>query len=221
MIFRMRKSDLKRLSIFFLIVLFWGLNVPGYLIPALRFISWKLPVLWMAGIIIFKICEQSGNSFIENTGKTAYVKLYYALYLGVFGITIFPIMEFTFFRSPPIIALNIIGFLLMCFGGFLRFIALATLGKYFSTHIEIYRDHQLVDKGIYSMIRHPGYLGSICFGIGSILSVNAMYSIVFFALYFIPVLLCRIYFEERVLNKNLTGYKEYVKRTKLFIPYLF
>ena len=202
-------------------MLFWGLNIPGLLIPALRFVNWSLPALWLAGVVIFKIFEQSGNSFIENTGKVTYVKLYHALFLGVFGITIFPIMEYTFFQRPPVIVLNIAGLVFMCLGGFLRFAALATLGKYFSTHIEIYSYHRLVDKGIYSLIRHPGYLGSICFGIGSILSVNAVYSILFLVFYFVPVLLCRIYLEEKMLNEDLVGYKEYSGRTKIFIPYLF
>lgn len=215
-----RKADIRRLSLFVIVVLFFGLNIIGLIFDGLRFKFWIPPVFWTIGVIVYKVLEQSGHFFVENTGSVTHVKLYYLLYIGIIGITLLPVIEFTFFPRDNIV-LSVVGLLFLVIGGYLRFVALKTLGECFSTHIEVYQKHMLVDKGLYAVIRHPGYLGSIFLGLGAILSVNAWYSIVFFAGYFIPVLILRIIHEERRLAKELPGYCEYCRKTKRFVPSVF
>lgn len=215
-----QKSDIRRLVLYFAVVLFWGFNVPGLIAPVVRFPYWTDPLFWTAGVVIYKILEQSGHFFAENTGKVTNVMLHHALYFGVMGITLFPIIEYTLLPKRNAL-FAFIGFSLLVLGGYLRYIALKILGRCFSTHIEIYGHHRLVQDHLYAVIRHPGYLGSICLGVGSILAVSAWYSTIFFVLYFLPVLIARVYFEERRLSEELPGYLEYCKRTKRFIPYLF
>lgn len=213
------KSDIKRLSLVLGIIFFWGFNVLGIVYDSLKFKTWLGPVCWMIGNIIYKIFEQSGNRFYENTGVVSHIKLREFLYIGVIGITLLPIMEFTFFqRVNP--TLSIIGLIVLVAAGIIRYLALKTLGEYFSTHVEVYKGHRVVDEKIYSLIRHPGYLATVLLSVGSLLTVNAYYSTVFLVFYYIPIMLLRVRFEEQTLKQYLSEYAEYCMRTKRFIPYL-
>jgi len=216
---RLRKADIRRLFFYAVIVLFLGLNIPGFFIPALKFKTWTAPVFWTFGMVLYKISEQMGESFNDQEGVPSHLKLFYALYFGVAGITLLPIVEFTFFQRNNLIVSSA-GFLFLVAGGYFRFIALKTLGDFYSNHIKIYEKHQLINVGIYRRIRHPGYLGAFCLGAGSLLAANAWFSGLFFVFYFIPVLALRIHHEEHRLRQALSGYREYCSKTKRFIPYI-
>ena len=43
----------------------------------------------------------------------------------------------------------------------LRPVAIRTLGKHFTYTLSIVDDHRIVDTGIYRLVRHPSYLGSL------------------------------------------------------------
>ena len=87
--------------------------------------------------------------------------------------------------------------------------------KYFEGSIRIQkeRDHKVVSTGPYSIIRHPGYAGMILFYTSMPLGLGSLYGLV-------PVLLLtgafifRIHFEDKMLQQELEGYKEYTKRTR-------
>ena len=58
------------------------------------------------------------------------------------------------------------GCLIIAAGVGIRWIAVATLGRQFTLQVAIIKDHRLVDYGIYGVVRHPSYLGSLASFIG-------------------------------------------------------
>ena len=48
-----------------------------------------------------------------------------------------------------------IGIALIIAGVIFRAIAIATLWRYFTVNVAIAKDHELIDRGMYSVIRHP------------------------------------------------------------------
>ncbi len=70
----------------------------------------------------------------------------------------------------------------------------------------------LITKGIYSKVRHPMYLGFICWLIGVPLFFNAVTAFALAILFIANVLYWR-YLEELELEKRFTGYKEYKVKT--------
>ena len=58
------------------------------------------------------------------------------------------------------------GLAMVCTGGFVRVLALRQLGPQFSAYVTLQPHHQLVETGIYSMIRHPLYLSLLLAGPG-------------------------------------------------------
>lgn len=75
------------------------------------------------------------------------------------------------------------------------------------------RSQVLIDQGIYSLVRHPFYLGFILFLLGIALWLESYVNVVLLPL-IICILLARIMVEEEMLSKTLSGYREYMQRVK-------
>ncbi len=82
-----------------------------------------------------------------------------------------------------------------------------------TVRIQAERGQTVVDQGPYRIVRHPGYLGGICFNIGCGFLLNSIWA-------FIPILLVililsiRIRLEENTLLNELPGYKEYTQKVR-------
>jgi len=107
----------------------------------------------------------------------------------------------------------------LAFGITIRLVAVATLQRYFTVSVSILEKHEIVDTGIYGLIRHPAYLGHLAslLGIGLILGnwVGLL------ALVLLPLagILYRIRVEERVLLLYFgASYQAYANRTKRLLP---
>ena len=103
----------------------------------------------------------------------------------------------------------------------LAFVIIGTFGliwamkvnRFFSAIIRIQQDrgHQVVDAGPYRIVRHPGY-AFLClrtFGIPLLFGSNPAF---FVAVLFVSMIIVRTILEDQVLQKELTGYKEYAER---------
>ena len=126
--------------------------------------------------------EKSGNfkgKFFGHSLKVGFSMLFLCFFFHVFipSVPVFP-------------KLTIIGGVLWISGSFFWLIGLIHLGKYGLPMKGNYMEtNYLVDKGVFSLLRHPQYFGFILFALGFIfLSQNiwiillALMSIVFIAL---------------------------------------
>ncbi len=102
----------------------------------------------------------------------------------------------------------------------LRRKAIAALGKFWSLHVEIRHNHQLVQTGPFRWIRHPTYLSMILELLAVGLILNAIYAqILGFAL-FLPTLLWRLKLEETALVEKFgEEYRQYQRTTPGLFPY--
>jgi protein-S-isoprenylcysteine O-methyltransferase Ste14 len=92
-----------------------------------------------------------------------------------------------------------------------------TLGKYFSAHIEIKNNHQLIENGPYKFIRHPVYAGNTLHAIGIPLILNAYLTLGISAV-LILLFLYRLKLEEEILVREVKGYEDYARRINRLIP---
>jgi protein-S-isoprenylcysteine O-methyltransferase Ste14 len=75
------------------------------------------------------------------------------------------------------------------------------------------RDHKVVTTGPYAIVRHPGYLSGILWIASVPLILGSLYALTPFVLYTMLMTL-RTYLEDRTLQEELPGYKEYAERVK-------
>ena len=95
------------------------------------------------------------------------------------------------------------------------------LGHRFSGLVAIQPGHTLVTSGIYSVIRHPSYLGLLVNSLGWGLAFRSGVGVLLTALT-IPPLLARIHAEERLLRTQFgSEYDAYRARTSRLIPGLY
>lgn len=111
-----------------------------------------------------------------------------------------------------------IGVALFAIGGVLRLWPVAVLGNRFSGLVAIQPGHHLVTSGIYSVIRHPSYLGALVFSLGWSLAFRSAAGVLLTAAMLIP-LLSRIAAEERLLASEFGAeYAAYRARTARMLP---
>jgi protein-S-isoprenylcysteine O-methyltransferase Ste14 len=96
------------------------------------------------------------------------------------------------------------------------------LRKQFTYTITKIENHELVETGLYKIIRHPGYLGQLIIFLGTSVCLSNWLSVL---LMIIPVLagyLNRINVEEKFMVEQLgQKYLDYRKRTKRLIPAVY
>ena len=113
------------------------------------------------------------------------------------------------------------GLIFMLAGGVIRLVALRTLGKQFSIMVTIRQNHELVKKGIYSLIRHPSYTGLFLFMLGLGLSLGNWLSLLIIFAASVTIAFFRVPLEEKALMEKFGDeYRDYMKKTKRYIPYL-
>ena len=114
-----------------------------------------------------------------------------------------------------------LGVVLFAAGGALRLWPVFVLGHRFSGLVAIQPGHTLVTSGIYSVIRHPSYLGLLVNSLGWALAFRSGIGVLLTAL-LIPPLLARINAEERLLRTQFGDeYDAYCRRTSRLIPGLY
>jgi protein-S-isoprenylcysteine O-methyltransferase Ste14 len=114
------------------------------------------------------------------------------------------------------------GAILIISGLIIRINSILTLKQHFTYTVTKIENHELIEKGLYKNIRHPGYLGQLIIFVGISTSLSNWLSIV---LMIIPVLIGYIYrinTEERFMIEQMgQKYIDYQKRTKRLIPKIY
>ncbi len=91
-----------------------------------------------------------------------------------------------------------------------------SVNKFFERTVRIQTDrgHTVVDTGPYAIVRHPGYVAACLMFVGMSLSLGSVWALIPASLS-CGVLIVRTVWEDRTLQEELTGYKEYARR----VPY--
>ncbi|MFA6637075.1 MAG: isoprenylcysteine carboxylmethyltransferase family protein [Candidatus Omnitrophota bacterium] len=147
----------------------------------------------------------------KQTKCVYYEWLFKLVFYGYIAIVIFSVGEFFFMKRSinPMVSLS--GGLCFVVGMILRRKAMSALGENWGLKTEIKDGHSLVETGIYRYLKHPYYLAVVLELTGICLVANSYYSLILVYLFQGPLLLIRIYFEEKILLSYLgEAYKKYV-----------
>ena len=105
--------------------------------------------------------------------------------------------------------------------GYIIFAEVLRENTYLSRTIKVDKDQQLIDKGLYGIVRHPMYFATILMFLSMPLILGSIFSFIIFLIY-IPLIALRAVNEEKVLEKELNGYTEYKKKVKYrIIPFIW
>ena len=95
-----------------------------------------------------------------------------------------------------------------------------TLGREWSQDVELKQEHKLVERGPYSLMRHPIYTAHLLLGLGTALGSGRLVGFVGLASFVVGFWI-KLKQEERLLLRGFPDeYPAYKARVKALIPYL-
>jgi protein-S-isoprenylcysteine O-methyltransferase Ste14 len=191
----------------------------------LGYLSISLFTIWCLSEIVIGLISLRNRSRALSKGADRFS------YFIVWFSTVPPIGLEYLLRAHPTFAdgfgslstlfplLGYLGCLVLAFGITLRLVAVATLQRYFTVSVSILAKHEIVDTGIYSIIRHPAYLGHLASLLGIGLVLGNWVGLAALVLLPLAGILYRIQVEERVLLRYFgASYQAYANRTKRLLP---
>jgi protein-S-isoprenylcysteine O-methyltransferase Ste14 len=117
--------------------------------------------------------------------------------------------------SPKIASwLQIVAFGLLVMGYLVGTWAMMA-NNYFSAMVRIQKDrgHTVVSTGPYRFVRHPGYMGAVIANIGIPIMLDSLWALIPTVL-LIGVTVIRTALEDRTLQAELDGYKDYAQKVR-------
>lgn len=99
--------------------------------------------------------------------------------------------------------------------GYLLSVWASAVNKFYSrlVRIQTERGHHVVSDGPYKVIRHPGYTGIIVFMLTTALALNSLWTLTLSGALSL-LLVVRTVLEDKTLQEELPGYKEYTQKVK-------
>lgn len=92
---------------------------------------------------------------------------------------------------------------------------------YLSRTIEVCKNQKVVDTGLYGIVRHPMYAVTIWMFLAIPIVLGSLWAFLCFVPY-AAVIVVRILDEEKLLEKELTGYSEYKQKVKYrLLPFVW
>ena len=114
-------------------------------------------------------------------------------------------------------ALNIGGTVLIAIGLVLLFAGFRGLGKSLTANPVPNADGVLVTTGIYSIVRHPIYLGLLIITLGLVVSSGVWAQIIVW-IALVVLLVYKMRWEEVLLSAKYKGYAEYMAKVPGIVP---
>ena len=133
------------------------------------------------------------------------------LFVALFAV---PGFDFRYQWSQMPLILNIIGFVGIVSSFILIFLVMRE-NTYLSRVVEIQKErgHTTITTGPYRFVRHPMYVGVIVMSFCTSLALGSFYGLIP-ALLLAIIIGIRTHFEDKMLHKELPGYKEYAMKTR-------
>jgi len=188
-------------------------------------IIYLLAYLVFAGFFIIERFARRGKD-TKNMSRTAHDQGSTTFISVVMGAAIIllpltPLLNWAGIGMLHLLWLNILGLVLGAIGLAVRYVALTTLGRFFSRTLREAEDHTLVTTGIYHFIRHPGYLSDLLIFIGTALAMSNLITLLIVSIGFVVAYIYRIHVEEKMLIEIFgEQYLSYQKTSKRLIPFI-
>jgi protein-S-isoprenylcysteine O-methyltransferase Ste14 len=184
----------------------------------LEFFYRALTNVWLVGEILIALftTTRQGRGKIQDRGTQIilWIVIIASLRIDEWMHRFFPVdMPGSYSWLPPVA----LGILILGLG--VRTVAIVTLGRAFSANVALRAGQRLQRSGLYSLVRHPSYLGLEIIFLAFALHARTWAC---FAVVLVPTTLAvlyRIHVEEAALRRAFgADYEDYCRSTKRLIP---
>ena len=188
----------------------------GWLFMGVLFI----PILLMGIIMMIKNPELLKKRLAakeKQKEQNLVVKLSGLMFLASFIVAGFG-YRFEWYMLPEWVTFVASGIYLL---SYLLYAEVMRENTYLSRTIEVQKNQKVVDTGLYGIVRHPMYGATLLLFLSIPLILGSIYSFLIFLVY--PLIIAkRIKGEEKFLERELDGYREYKQKVKYrLIPFIW
>lgn len=188
----------------------------GWLFMAVLFIP-----IFIAGVVMLvrspELLEKRLSAKERASEQSLVVKLSGLLFVAVFVIAGFN-WRYGWCVLPEWAVWSAVVIFLV---GFMLYAEVLRENVYLSRTIEVHTGQKVIDTGLYAIVRHPMYTATILLFLAMPLVLSSPLSFALMLLY-IPLIIKRIKHEEALLERELEGYSDYMRRVKYrLIPYIY
>jgi protein-S-isoprenylcysteine O-methyltransferase Ste14 len=200
---------------FFAALLFWPAGTLDYwqawVFIAVFLVSTLLPSIYLA------VKDPAALQRRMKAGPTAETRLVQKLVitgtvLAVVAVLVISALDHRFDWAPVATPVIVIGDVLVAVGLLLAQLVVIQ-NSYAAATITVEADQKVVSTGLYGLVRHPMYVGTLIMLIGTPLALDSYWGLLAIALA-LPVLAARIEDEEKLLREELDGYDEYTQKVR-------
>lgn len=161
--------------------------------------------------------SRTGTKQDRSTLRVVWLVIIVSVAAGIYVAKHWPAAALPHARS-----LAFSGVVLFVTGPLLRWWAIITLGRFFTVDVTIEKDHELVERGPFRMVRHPSYTGVLLAFVGLGLSLGNWAALLVTLLPIGAAFVHRMNVEENALSDALgPQYIDYMRRTKRLMPFIY
>ena len=140
--------------------------------------------------------------------------------IGFIALLVVPALGRRFMWSGVPLFMIIAGDILTALGFYIIFLVYKE-NTFAAATIKVTNDQRVISTGLYAVVRHPMYAGGLLYLLGTPFALGSYWGLLVLAA-MMPLLLWRLFDEERFLSKNLPGYAEYCAKVRWrLIPGIF
>jgi len=132
--------------------------------------------------------------------------------LAFIGLLVVPALDRRFGWSTVPLSVVIAGDVLVAIGFYLIFLVYRE-NTYTSATIEVAANQKVIQSGPYTLVRHPMYASALLYLLGTPLALDSYWGLLPFVAV-IPLLIWRLIDEEKLLAKELEGYRKYQQQVR-------
>lgn len=188
----------------------------GWLFMAVLFIP-----IFIAGVVMLvrspELLEKRLSAKERASEQSLVVKLSGLLFVAVFVIAGLN-WRYGWCMLPDWVVWSAV---VLFLAGYMLYAEVLRENVYLSRTIEVQAGQKVIDTGLYAVVRHPMYTATILLFLAMPLVLSSPLSFALMLLY-IPLIIKRIKHEEVLLERELEGYSDYMRRVKYrLIPYIY
>lgn len=188
----------------------------GWLFMAVLFIP-----IFIAGVVMLvrspELLEKRLSAKERASEQSLVVKLSGLLFVAVFVIAGFN-WRYGWCMLPDWVVWSAV---VLFLAGYMLYAEVLRENVYLSRTIEVQAGQKVIDTGLYAVVRHPMYTATMLLFLAMPLVLSSPLSFALMLLY-IPLVIKRIKHEEALLERELEGYSDYMRRVKYrLIPYIY
>jgi len=155
--------------------------------------------------------QNEKKSIVETGTMTVFFIVFYFILRSGIGVIA---LKRGFFSNFIILT----GATVILFGCLMNITGRFNLGKNWANQIKIFKEHTLVQSGMYRVVRHPLYASIILMFFGACIVYRNIVSFSAVTIIFIPFMYYRAKQEEILLVNKFPNYIEYRNKTGMFFP---